>query len=166
LNDDFSKIDIMCLVGTLTKEQKAHYIDVFVNGSPGFNPRFLVATSGAVNAGIDCDDVYGVYRLDFPPSRIDLCQEKGHVGRHSFEKRAITGISKNRPESGGTQGFTLRLVYIGICIICLCMLYWQLGCAERAKFGANAPTVGGQTSAVHSPEYACSGVGRQGWSTK
>jgi hypothetical protein len=33
---------------------------------------------------------------------------------YSFEKRAIIGISKNRPESGGTQVFTLQLVYIGI----------------------------------------------------
>jgi hypothetical protein len=78
-----------------------------------------------------------------------------------FRKRAITGISENRPESGGTQGFTLRLVYIGtMCIIYICMLYWQLGCAQRAKFGASASTVGGQTSAIHSPEYACSGVCR------
>jgi hypothetical protein len=33
------------------------------------------------------------------------------------------------------------------------MLYWQLGCAQRAKIGANAPTVGEQTSAIHSHEY-------------
>jgi superfamily II DNA/RNA helicase len=88
-NDDFSKIDIVCLVGTLTKEQKAHYIDVFVNGSPGFNPRFLVATSGAVNAGIDCDEVFGVYRLDFPSSLIDLCQEKG---RAAYSPRRLTSF--------------------------------------------------------------------------
>jgi superfamily II DNA/RNA helicase len=79
--DGFSKIDVVCLVGTLTKEQKAHYIDIFVNGSPGYCPRFLLATSGAANAGIDCDDVFGVYRLDFPPSLLDWCQEKGRAGR-------------------------------------------------------------------------------------
>ena len=79
--EEYSKLDIVCLVGTLTKEQKAHYINVFVNGSPAFRPRFLLATSGAANAGIDCDAVYGVYRIDFPPSLIDLCQEKGRAGR-------------------------------------------------------------------------------------
>jgi hypothetical protein len=81
LTDGFCKIDVVCLVGTLTKEQKAHYIDIFVHGSPGYCPRFLHATSGAANAGIDCNDVYGVYRLGFPPSLLDWCQEKGRDGR-------------------------------------------------------------------------------------
>ena len=43
-------------------------------------PRFLLATSGAANAGIDSSDVNGVYRLDFPPSLLDLAQGKGRAG--------------------------------------------------------------------------------------
>jgi hypothetical protein len=80
-NDGNSKLAIVCLVGTLTKEQKAHYIDIFVNGSPEYCARFLLATSGAANAGIDCDNVYGVYRLDFPQSLLDISQEKGRAGQ-------------------------------------------------------------------------------------
>jgi hypothetical protein len=40
----------------------------------------------------------------------------------SFEKRPITGISKNRPGIWGTQGFTLRLDYIGF----TCYLYMYI----------------------------------------
>ncbi len=38
--------------------------------------------SGVGNAGIDSPDIRAVFRLDFPPSIIDVCQEKGHAGRH------------------------------------------------------------------------------------
>ena len=43
--------------------------------------RLLCATSGVGNAGIDCPDVRTVYRIDFPPSILDLAQEKGRAGR-------------------------------------------------------------------------------------
>jgi hypothetical protein len=50
--------------------------------SPPFNPQILVvATSGAANTCIDDPKVFGVWRLEFPPSILDVKQEKGHAGR-------------------------------------------------------------------------------------
>jgi hypothetical protein len=38
-DDSLYEVDIVCLVGTLTKEQKAHHIRTFVQGSSdSFNP--------------------------------------------------------------------------------------------------------------------------------
>jgi hypothetical protein len=45
------------------------------------NPQMLTATSGAANAGLDSPDVYGVGRAEFPPTLVDVLQEKGHAGR-------------------------------------------------------------------------------------
>ena len=78
------EIDLISMVGTLTKEEKAEYLRLFVNGSkkhPEMKLRLLCATSGVGNAGIDCPDVRAVYRIDFPPSILDLAQEKGRAGR-------------------------------------------------------------------------------------
>jgi superfamily II DNA helicase RecQ len=41
----------------------------------------LTATSGATNAGLDSPDVYGVGRSEFPPTLVDVLQEKGRAGR-------------------------------------------------------------------------------------
>ena len=62
LNSDaiMKKIDIISLVGTFTKEEKAKYIRLFVNGStknPHLKIRVLCATSGVGNGGINCPDV-------------------------------------------------------------------------------------------------------------
>jgi superfamily II DNA helicase RecQ len=83
-DDSLYEVDIVCLVGTLTKEQKAHHIiRTFVQGSyDSFNPRLLVATSGAANAGLDDPNVCGVFLLDFPALIIDWAQEKGRAGRY------------------------------------------------------------------------------------
>ena len=85
MDDDFKKIDVLTLVGTLTKEEKAEYIRLFVNGSSrpncSLDMRVLCATSGVGNAGIDSPDVRCVYRIDFPPSVHDFVQEKGRAGR-------------------------------------------------------------------------------------
>ena len=73
------KIDIISLVGTLTKDEQAQFLRLFVNGSkehPEMQLRLLRATSGVGNAGIDCPDVRAVYRIDFPPSILDIAQEK------------------------------------------------------------------------------------------
>ena len=77
-------IDVISLVGTLTKDEKAEFVRIFINGSSkhtDLKVRLLCATSGVGNAGIDCPDVRAVYRIDFPPSILDLAQEKGRVGR-------------------------------------------------------------------------------------
>ena len=85
MDDDFRNVDVLTLVGTLTKEEKAEYIRLFVNGSNRVNcsldMRVLCATSSVGNAGIDSPDVRAVYRIDFPPSVHDFVQEKGRAGR-------------------------------------------------------------------------------------
>ena len=62
---------------------------MFINGSksnPDYRINVLCATSGVGNAGIDCSDVRVVYRLDFPPSILDIAQEKGRAGRRPGAK--------------------------------------------------------------------------------
>jgi superfamily II DNA helicase RecQ len=95
------KSDLLKIVGTLLREQKFYHIRVFCRSLRGnklvfdegcredkrpFNPQILVATSGAANAGIDDPEVHGVCRLEFPPSIIDVNQEKGRAGRRSHAK--------------------------------------------------------------------------------
>jgi hypothetical protein len=93
------KGDLLKIVGTLLREQKFYHIRVFCRSNREnedlfdaecrederpFNPQILVATSGAANAGIDDPEVYGVCRLEFPPSLLDVNQEKGRAGRRPF----------------------------------------------------------------------------------
>jgi superfamily II DNA helicase RecQ len=86
-HDDLQDYDIITLVGTtLKRQQKAMFITNFINmaDSDDFKPRVLCATSGVGNAGIDSPDIRAVFRLDFPPSIIDVvCQEKGRAGRRA-----------------------------------------------------------------------------------
>jgi hypothetical protein len=49
-----------------------------------FNLQILVATSDAMNVGIDSPEVSSVSRMDFPPSLLDVQQEKGCVGCRPF----------------------------------------------------------------------------------
>ncbi len=83
-DDDLNSIDSMVLQGDLAKEQKTKIIELFVN--PEYDggkktPDVLFATSGVGNAGIDSPDVRCVFRLDFPASLVDICQERGRAGR-------------------------------------------------------------------------------------
>jgi hypothetical protein len=89
------KSDVLQIVGTLHREQKFYHIRVFTKSNTAnvevlklcpederpFNPQILTATSGAANAGLDDPEVYGVTRLEFPPSLLDVQQEKGRAGR-------------------------------------------------------------------------------------
>jgi superfamily II DNA helicase RecQ len=89
------KADVLQIIGTLRREQKFYHIRVFTKSNSDnvellktcsednrpFNPQILTATSGAANAGIDDPDVYGVTRMEFPPSLLDVQQEKGRAGR-------------------------------------------------------------------------------------
>ena len=73
------EIDAISLVGTLTKDEKAELLRLFVNGSkkhPEMQLRLLCAPSDVGNAGIDCPDVRAVCIVDFPPSILDIAQEK------------------------------------------------------------------------------------------
>ena len=73
------KFHIMVPVGTLSKEKKSQLISDFL--LPGkikrSNFNVLCATSGVGNADIDSPNIRAVYRIEFPPSIIDICQEKG-----------------------------------------------------------------------------------------
>jgi superfamily II DNA helicase RecQ len=89
------KADLIRLSGADIKEQKmwhlVHYcrnnssniptIDTCAEDERPLNPQLLMATSGAANAGIDCDQIHGVGRGEFPPSLRDLTQEMGRAGR-------------------------------------------------------------------------------------
>jgi hypothetical protein len=96
------KSDLLMIIGTLQKEQKFYHIRKFTqsnapnaavlntcseNARP-FNPQILTATSGAANAGIDDPEVFGVCRTEFPPSILDVKQEKGRAGRRSTANSA------------------------------------------------------------------------------
>lgn len=78
------KNDIITLVGTQTKEEKAQLIKLFVSerNEINQNANILVATSGVGNTGIDSNKVRYVARVDFPLSILDMCQEKGRAGRN------------------------------------------------------------------------------------
>jgi Superfamily II DNA helicase len=83
-DESLSDFRLVTLVGTMTKEEKASYIRLFVcNETHPISPRIriLCATSGVGNAGIDCKYIKAVYRVGFPPSILDLAQEKGRAGR-------------------------------------------------------------------------------------
>jgi superfamily II DNA helicase RecQ len=90
-HDDLQNYDIITLVGTLKRQQKAMFINKFINmaDTGDFKPQVLCATSGVGNAGIDSLDIRAVFRLDFPPSIIDVCQEKGRAGRRP-KTRSLT----------------------------------------------------------------------------
>jgi hypothetical protein len=89
------KSDVLSVTGAQMKEQTFHHINLFaamnLPNSPGletsndvtqpFNPQILTATSGAANAGLDSEDVFGVGRAEFPPTLVDVLQEKGRAGR-------------------------------------------------------------------------------------
>jgi superfamily II DNA helicase RecQ len=87
--------DIITLIGTQFREQKAKYINCFIsdNTTEAFNPHILCATSGVGNAGIDCAYIRSVYRLDCPPSIVDICQEKGRAGRQPGAHPSVFGIT-------------------------------------------------------------------------
>jgi superfamily II DNA helicase RecQ len=82
--------DIVLIDGDLFKEQKFHNIKKFLHRgkienpkdpSNRFDPRILIATSGAANAGIDSPSVYVVLHDGFPTSIEDLLQELGRAAR-------------------------------------------------------------------------------------
>ena len=75
-------IDILTLVGTMTKEEKAFFTNMFLNEAddPRFKPDIMCTTSGVGNAGIDSYRVEVVYRLGMPESVLNLYQEKGCTG--------------------------------------------------------------------------------------
>jgi hypothetical protein len=104
------KVDILMIVGSLLREQKFYHIQVFMKSNvPNvellencskeacpFNPRIRTATSGAANTGIDDAEVYGVCQLEFPPSCLDVKQEKGRAGRRCSAAPMSDSVSRLR----------------------------------------------------------------------
>ena len=85
-DNELFHIDAIALVGTLTVAQKSQYIKEFLkeptpDDDNAHYIQILCATSGVGNAGIDSPSIRAVYRIDFPPSILDICQEKGRAGR-------------------------------------------------------------------------------------
>jgi hypothetical protein len=90
------KSDIVLVTGAQMKEHKFHHTNLFAatnipslplletsnDFTQPFNPRILTATSGAANAGLNSRDVYGAGCAKFPPTLVDVLQEKGRAGRH------------------------------------------------------------------------------------
>ena len=82
---DLHKIDIITLVGTMTKEEKAFYTNIFLSEKENnkYNPHIMCATSSVGIAGIDSHQIGVVYRLGMPDNIRDLYQEKGHAGQYN-----------------------------------------------------------------------------------
>ena len=85
IDDKLYLADAISIHGQLSHEEKVVYLKMFMGDALPFESadsiRILLATSGVVNAGIDCSEVYTAIRIEFPPSIMDFCQEKGRVGR-------------------------------------------------------------------------------------
>ena len=83
VDDELHVHDILSIHGRLTKDQKASYIQTFLDPDhdEDRNIKVLCATSGVGNVGIDSSEIRSVYRLEFPPSLLDLVQEMGRAGR-------------------------------------------------------------------------------------
>jgi hypothetical protein len=95
INQQGFKSDVVSVTGAQMKEHKFHHINLFAATNlpnlPGletsndvtqpFNSQILTATSGAANAGLDSEDVFGVGRAEFPPTLVDVLQEKRRADR-------------------------------------------------------------------------------------
>jgi len=81
---DLHKIDIITLVGTMTKEEKGFYTNLFLSEKEvsRYNAQIMCATSGAGNAGLDSTAIGSIFRLEMPESMSDFFQEKGRAGRY------------------------------------------------------------------------------------
>ena len=82
---DLDKIDIITLVGTMTKEKKVFYTNIFLSEKYNnrYNPQIMCATSSVGNAGIDLYQIGAVYRFCMPDNITDLYLEKGCAGRYN-----------------------------------------------------------------------------------
>ena len=76
-------IDISTVIGRMNREAKAESLRIFFNNSIQgiLNLQIFSCTSGVGNAVIDSPEVRTMYRIDFPPSILDICQERGRAGR-------------------------------------------------------------------------------------
>ena len=76
--------------------EKAHHLSTFMSeGTEEYNPRILVATSGATNAGIDSNKIYCVVRLVMPSSRVDIAQEQIRSGQFDGANPSLCSYTVN-----------------------------------------------------------------------
>ena len=82
-DDLLHQFEALAVHGTLTKEEKSAYIQMFLDPKhrDDLKIKVLCATSGVGNVGLDSREIRSVYRLEFPPSVIDFVQECGRAGR-------------------------------------------------------------------------------------
>jgi hypothetical protein len=126
------KSDIVSLTGAQMKEHRFHHINLFAainlpnlpllktsnDVTQPFNPQLFTATSGAAKAGLDSQDVYGAGRAEFPPTHVDVLQEKGPTGR--------------RPIAYAATDWYL------VCLSLETYVYLLLGAANSSTAGYNA----------------------------
>ena len=94
-DDELHEFDILSIHGHLTKDQKAMYIQTFLDPDhdDDRNIKVLCATSGVGNVGIDSREIRSVYRLEFPPSLLDVVQEMGRAGRVAVPNPLLYGYT-------------------------------------------------------------------------
>ena len=69
-------LDVIKVTGTLIIMDKGRCLRTFMaQQTIKYNPRVLVATSGASNAGIDLNDIYPIFCLDMPLTYVNIVQE-------------------------------------------------------------------------------------------
>ena len=71
-------IDNATVLGRVNIEAKAETLRVFFKNSlrSSLNLRILCCMSGVGNAGINSPDITTVYRIDFPPSVLDIFRKE------------------------------------------------------------------------------------------
>ena len=76
-------IYIATVSGRMKREAKAETLRIFFNKylQGILNLRILCCKIVFGNAGIDSPDIINLYRIHFPPSIVDICQERGCAGR-------------------------------------------------------------------------------------
>ena len=64
-HNELHTVDVVKVTGPLTVQEKSHNLSTFMAaGTSNYNPHILVSISGATNAAINSNIIYGVYRLD------------------------------------------------------------------------------------------------------
>ena len=86
-NNDLFDRNVLKLVGTLVREEKSAHANLFLNPDDTHRKLdILCATSGVVNVGIDSPNIRAAHRIDFPPSILDIFQERGRARRQPDAK--------------------------------------------------------------------------------
>ena len=83
IDDKLYLTDAISIHGQLPHEEKVVYLKMFMGDKLPFKSAdicIILVMSGVANAGINSSEIYTAIRIEFPPSIMDICQEKGCVG--------------------------------------------------------------------------------------